>query len=278
MNEFAAPPSRWKRFLHWLTHEPSETITKFTEYFALACVFLIGVDVVASKILSRPLVFGSPEGKISALFWGFFVLGGAVLLRLHRLRRRLDELRIQSKYEIDVVDQMDIDVVGMLKTGNRIRILTLSGSVIAKLQDTQVQSMLRSTKADVTILIANPYSIAIKTRYECDEPANHESGTRGVFNRLNNIHNLRMSLPEDQRRRIDVRVYDNYPSVSLVQCDGVLFSTVYGFRLRGADCPRIRVDAQSRYGQFLLQHFGEVSTKAVPLDKWVEQSRGREPA
>lgn len=249
--------------------DPVETATTVVEFGALALVFVIGLQVLLSKFFPSFYLFSTNEQKIAALFWGFFVLGTAVLLRLARLRTKVSDLRIQSESDIEVLGTPEIDIPRVLRESSRVRILTLSGSSIARLSDANVRDALESSKAEITILIANPHSQAIHIRYEKDEPDTHISGKIGIFRAIKSLSEFRKKLKPERQIQIDIRVYDNYPSVSLVQADKTLFSTVYGYRLRGADCPRIKVRQNSEYGEFLLRHFQTVYDSAMPLDIWI---------
>ncbi len=164
----------------------------------------------------------------------------------------------------------NIDFRDMLETCSEIKILSLSGTKAASLGDGRVQELLSDPerKSKITILLANPHSNAIETRYENDEPESFEAGTEGINRRLIWLYRIISQLSIAAKKKIDVRVYDNYPVVSIVQADNDIYSTSYGFKLRGGDCPKVHSLRDGEYGVFLLKHFGKVYEEAIPLEEW----------
>jgi hypothetical protein len=165
-----------------------------------------------------------------------------------------------------------VDFHKLLATCRTVKLLTLSGTKAGFLGDSTVRESLANPKRKcrITILLANPYSEAIKTRYQCDEPDTYEVGLEGIERRLIALGRIISSLPSSKMSAIDVRVFDCYPTISIVQADNDLYSTVYGFRLRGSDCPKLHSLKGGDYADFLLKHFQKVYENSVPLLDWIK--------
>ena len=194
-----------------------------------------------------------------------------IRLELNKFDKKLSNLSNKYLGVLEILPSHEsIDFPSMLQTCSEIRILSLSGTKTISLGDSKVQEMLSdpARKAKITLLLANPYSSAIINRYENDEPESYEAGLGGIERRLLWLHKLIESLPSTAKRKIDVRVYDNYPVVSIVQADNDIYSSSYGFKLRGGDCPKVHSEKGGGYGIFLLKHFGKVYERAMTLDKW----------
>jgi hypothetical protein len=95
----------------------------------------------------------------------------------------------------------------------------------------------------------------------------------GITRRLLWLNRIITNLPDAAKKKLDVRVYANYPTVSLVQAETDLYWTVYGFKLRGGDCPRLRADSSAIYGKFLINHFDKVYESAIPLAQWIQENK-----
>ena len=72
-----------------------------------------------------------------------------------------------------------------------------------------------------------------------------------------------------ERKRFQVRIFNCYPTCSIVQSDSDVYSTVYGFRMRGTDCPKIHAKLGGRYADFLLAHFEKVYQSSQSLEEWI---------
>lgn len=167
-----------------------------------------------------------------------------------------------------------IDVPELLTRSRRVRVLTLAGTRVGRLGDAEVLEALRNPQraSHLTLLLANPRSPSVISRYSKDEPATFESGIEGLTRRLFMLHELIEKLPKDAASRIEVRVYDNYPTVSIVQSDDKVYSSVYGFQLRGSDCPLLCTEPSTTWGVFLGNHFDKVFEAATKLSAWVENA------
>jgi hypothetical protein len=194
--------------------------------------------------------------------------------KLDRLNRSVQKLRI-TLGEISVMPAHEhVDFRQLLQSSHEVRLLALSGTKTG-LGDSEVLELLASPrrKCKVTILLANPRSPAILRRYSDDEPAGYEAGPDGIERRLLALQDACASLSGKARRLLDIRVYDGYPTISILQADELLYSTTYGFKLRGGDCPKVVSKTGSEYGTFLLKHFSCVYKAAVPLTEWIDKHR-----
>lgn len=170
-----------------------------------------------------------------------------------------------------------IDFKEILERCKSIKLLTISGTKIATLGDGGVQEGLGTPLPGqkITILLANPFSDAIVTRYARDEPETYEAGIEGITRRLIYLHKLTTEQRERGIDQIDIRVFDNYPTIAVLAADDDIFSTVYGYKLRGGDCPKIHVQSNSDYGSFITKHFDMIYRDAVPLQEWFDEHEER---
>lgn len=200
-----------------------------------------------------------------------------IALFIYTIAHKVDKLMVaveQSKKQyLGVIEILPphqyLDFRELISTCKIIKLLTLSGTKAGFLGDSNVSDALAdpNRKSKITILLANPYADAIKLRYESDEPDTYEAGTGGIERRLVALGSIISSLPS--KKAIDVRVYDCYPTVSIIQADSDLYSTAYGYKLRGGDCPKIHSKLEGDYAKFLLKHFDKVYKSAVPLADWL---------
>ena len=163
-----------------------------------------------------------------------------------------------------------MDFKELLEKSSEVRLLTLAGTKTGHLGDTGVQESLadKDRKSTITILLANPFSEAIITRYKNDEPDTYESGIEGIKRRLLWLHKTYNDLPLQSRDKLDIRVFDNYPTISIIQADDHIYSSVYGYKLRGGDCPKVHAKIDGDYGKFIIKHFNKVYDNATELNNW----------
>jgi hypothetical protein len=154
-----------------------------------------------------------------------------------------------------------------------VRILTISGTKNAGLGDeATINALFENLKnKKVEILLANPNSEALKNRYRNDEPNSHEVGLEGLKARLTWLETKREELDRRYRDNVDVRVYSSYPTVNFVQVDGEYYSSVFGYKLRGSDCPITYSEQGSYHSDFLTSQFQRIYADATPLEDWHEK-------
>ncbi|NOZ35286.1 MAG: hypothetical protein GXO80_08310 [Chlorobi bacterium] len=184
---------------------------------------------------------------------------------------------ISGKYlgVLEVLQSFEfLDFKNLLETSTTVKLLTLSGTKTGHLGDTNVRDILadNNRKSSIILLLGNPFSEAIITRYKNDEPDTYEAGTDGIKRRLIWLYKILQGFPETAQKKLDIRVFDNYPTISVIQADKDIYSTVYGYKLRGGDCPKIHVHSEGDYGKFILNHFDKVYNDAVPIETWVREN------
>ncbi len=249
-------------------------LRQLPEGFAYASVALLIIDTLVARAFTRsPLIDDTSRLTIIAAFLA------ALALSFHAHRRQLEIMFASSQKEHFGVEELipsstSLDLEDIFKSAKEIRILTLAGSKLARLGDqTILQELGRvGSQKKVVILLANPRADSIRRRYECDEPPEYETGIEGIERRLRALHALRQAMPYAQRKRFEVRVFDCYPTCSIVQSDNEVYSTIYGYRLRGADCPKVHAKVGGRYAEFLRTHFDKVYDDARPLENWIAEN------
>jgi hypothetical protein len=56
----------------------------------------------------------------------------------------------------------------------------------------------------------------------------------------------------------------------MTSVDATLYASIYGYNMRGGDCPNIRTTLDSALGEFLMDHFENVYAASTPLEEWVQ--------
>ncbi|KXI26786.1 hypothetical protein [Paraglaciecola hydrolytica] len=249
--------------------------SKVTEWLIYGCVAILLVEEFIRSVFNYS--FLTTENSDARISIGIFALTTFIaIMKVEVSNMRILVSRSTTKL-LGVLEVLhsheNIDFCEMLETASEIKVLSLSGTKAASLGDGRVQELLSdpSRKSKITILLANPYSEAIKTRYMKDEPDSFETGIEGINRRLIALKRIISELPIVARKKIDVRVFNNYPVVSIVQADNDLYSTTYGYKLRGGDCPKVHSLKNGEHGVFLLRHFKKVYDEAIPLFDWYEK-------
>jgi hypothetical protein len=240
-----------------------------------ACLIALIANEFTEKAFERSII-PTQDLKVKVLIAVVILATVRMNVALNQVHRILERLRAQQNMVVEVLPSHEtIDMRELLMHRSNIRILTLSGTKAGLLGDAGVQQALSDPRRQsrVTILLGNPFSIAVRSRYQTDEPGTYEAGVDGITRRLLWLNRIITNLPDAAKKRLDVRVYANYPTVSLVQAESDLYWTVYGFKLRGGDCPRLRADSSATYGKFLINHFDKVYESAIPLAQWIQENK-----
>lgn len=153
----------------------------------------------------------------------------------------------------------------------QIDVLTLAGGVILPLDDEQVVKTLSDPRrmSRIRCLIANPYSEDIINRYKRDEPEWKHGGAQEIENRLIWLFNLIERSSDMVRSKLHVRVYDNYPMLSIFRADDSVYSSYYAYKLRGSETPMILSDVAAQYGRAVMKHFEKLYDDSVSLTDWM---------
>ena len=165
----------------------------------------------------------------------------------------------------------DIPCKDLMKRSKTIKVLTLSGSIIFPLDDEDVQRALFDTRRNskIIILISDPFSDAIIARYSNDEPPTREAGVNAIKERIIWLYNIIQSLDDQSKNKLEVRLYENYPTISIFNADYLVYTSHYAYKLRDKDTPTICSDANGDYGKSILNHFNKVYFDSQPIAKWV---------
>ncbi len=250
-----------------------EAVSKLPDFLVFVGAALLVVDEFFRRIFSLPLLPTTESDSRVVLIIAILVLFAFTIVRkLDRVERLVQQSSDRFLGIIDVLpSQHELDFASIVRSCRTVRILTLSGTKTGNLADTSVREALRDThrRSSVTILLADPRSEAIITRYRDDEPANYEAGIEGITRRLHDLYAIWKGLPEDLKNRTEIRVFKCYPTMSLVQADHDVYSSSYAYKLRGNDCPKLHASSSGNYGNFLLRHFEEIYASSTPLETWV---------
>lgn len=197
--------------------------------------------------------------------------------RLAEVNATLGEIKLSQNRDLNIIQENERpQLIELLSKCDHVRILTLSGTKTIPLGDDRfVEAILHpSRRARVTILLGDPYSSAIRDRYDHDEPLSYESGIAGIERRIRQFSDLLSAAPSESKFNIEIRLFNSYPTLSLLWADNEIYATSYGFKLRGSDCPQVHSSISNEYGQFLSKHFSKMYESAIPLSAWMTRQSG----
>jgi len=185
-----------------------------------------------------------------------------------------------QRTDTKVVTFEGIGILERFRKAQKVRLLSLAGTQSAQLGLLATQDALfaMSAKNSLEILLGDPTSAGVKLRYSENggEPPTREMGLRGLDQRLLQLYERWKSMPTLDRNKVDIRVFECYPTLSLVQVDDDYFFAAYGFQLRGGDCPRIHIKRGDPFSTFLDDHFTKVRSAAPSLTEWVKKHHPKE--
>ncbi|MEO1149575.1 MAG: hypothetical protein AAFW83_01160 [Pseudomonadota bacterium] len=243
-------------------------LKKIPDYIIYLAAALLLINELTQSVFGFRIV--NSQSVIFSVF-SFALVAFVVSIggKLERVIQKIDEIN-------DLSDETGENHISPKEFAERIRnqskidILTLSGTKSVALGDERVIEALKdpSSKATIRILLANPYSEAITNRYKYDESDSYESGLSGIERKLRQLHSILMENP-GVREKVEIRVFGNYPTVSIARFDDDFYSSVYGYKLRGSDCPKIHAKHGTPYADFLCKHFERVYEASVSLNDWV---------
>lgn len=248
-----------------------------TPYIALAFVLLdelvFSLSLLSSFEISERLIGINLRLAILAT-----VLAAVVLIidkESTEIVSRFDALDLGKGGVIDFIPpNTDSGVSQQYRDSREIKILTLVGNQFAKLgAQNALRDLFDLTRTDaVTILLGNPDSEGVQLRYKpgFGEPDTYETGPEGIRRRLFTLYEKVKELSDAERANVDIRVFDSYPTISVVAVDSELYASFYGFNLRGGDCPKMKTTKDTPIGRFLMDHFQNVYAASTPLSEWID--------
>ncbi len=135
----------------------------------------------------------------------------------------------------------------------------------------QLQDLLDSG-GSAKILVPDPRATDIRSRYANSEPSERiELGLLGLTERLSQWDALLNKYPN----RLDVRVYDSYPSVSVTILDRHVCVSSFLYKLRGVDSHTIIYRRPSPGAQTFEEHFRLLYDDSKPLRLYLETYQDR---
>jgi 8-oxo-dGTP pyrophosphatase MutT (NUDIX family) len=191
---------------------------------------------------------------------------------LSQIKAQIDPLTRLAQDTVEVLPgDGAIPCADLMRSRSQIDVLTLAGSVTVPLDDEQVVNALFDSRrmSRVRCLIANPFAEPILGRYQHDEPIWKRAGTQAIEDRLVWLYNLYERLDSPARERLLVRVYDNYPMLSIFRADDAVYSSYYAYQLRGNETPVLLSDQGATYGRAVMRHFEKLYEVSTPLPQWL---------
>lgn len=257
-------------------HEIVGQITTYVMYAAVAALIL--EEAIRKLFGVSFLKIGETDYRTTIGVVAVIFTALAITSRLRIIEKAISALTSKYLGVVEVLEpHVNVDIKEGLMTCRTIRILTLSGSITGNLSNKDVLNSIGNPKrvANITILLGNPFSESIMCRYQTDEPQNYEAGPEGIRRRLFYLYSLKKQMSADLQNKFTVKVFDNYPTISVLQLDRDVYSSVYGYKLRGNDCPKVHADIKGEYGKFLLNHFEQIEKDAMPLEDWVSANEDK---
>lgn len=198
----------------------------------------------------------------------FYKLSADILGKTSRIETQLHQ-------RVEVLDANEnYPVSEMIVNCEEIDILTLSGSIIVPLtKEETIRSIVdQRRRSELTILISDPFSQSIIERYQKDEPLTSQASIANIEKRIILLSQIISQLRADERKRVHVGVYRNYPTVSVFRGDNKIYFSYYGYKLRGEDTPTVLTASDQRLGIKILEHFKSVREDATPIALWIERN------
>ncbi len=245
--------------------------SKLPDWLVYVGVILLVADEFMRRIFGFGFLDFFNDARITVITIVTSALAISIILKLDRLTKKLEQSKGSLEGIIEVLpSHQHIDFAELIMKSKDVKLLTLSGSR-SGLGDARVSDALNNgeRRSKVTILLGDPSSAAIKSRYENDEPSTYEAGTVGIDRRLRALYQMLNAMSPKLRNKTDIRVFSSYPTLSIIQADDDLYTTAYGYKLRGTDCPKVHSSKGQEYGTFALKHFDMVYKSATPLEDWI---------
>jgi hypothetical protein len=245
-------------------------IKALPDYVTLLAVALLVVDDLVSQFTMFKILSASAQRTIIVLAIALFII--TYYKKMNSIQVSIQEMSGDYQGVVGVLEPYaTLDFAEILSRCETVRLLTVAGTKTGNLGNSQIQELLLDShrKSKVEIILGNPYSEAVKYRYNHDEPTSYEAGLDGIKRRLVWLYNIKEQLPLATKKRISIKVFDNYPTISIIQGDNDIYSGVYAYKMRGADCPIIHANTTEGYGKFLLKHFEKIYLDSMDLDEWI---------
>ena len=244
------------------------------DILTLICSLIIFTDLTLSGLLSKTRWFDQAELMV-LVATAFAGLSISILFRNVQFDRILNRLE-SGDYEIlRILENNEYpDFIEPFASARSIDILTISGTKNAHLGDmSTLNSLFSNLKYKrIRILLADPNSEALRQRYDNDEPETSEVGLDGLNRRLKFLHSEISKLAASDKSSIDVRVYKTYPTLNYVAVDGTFYWSVFGYKLRGSDCPRMMTMRSGLFPTFLDRQFENLFGDSLPLEDWISSN------
>jgi hypothetical protein len=193
-----------------------------------------------------------------------------------KIDKSIAEFSRWKNSDAEIIDNWgEINIARKYRSAKNIKILNLAGTQFAQLgKQSSLDSIFDLTKTqNVQILIGDPVGEGVRLRYKngWGEPQTYETGIDGIERRLKDLYARWKELSNKNRRKIEIKVFPIYPTVSFVKIDHDYYSATYGFELRGGDCPKVHTVSGCKYSYFLDKHFNNVFASAMKLEDWIKQ-------
>ncbi|RAG83716.1 hypothetical protein DN069_20685 [Streptacidiphilus pinicola] len=184
------------------------------------------------------------------------------LLVIQPVLTRLEEERVREHLRLDYPSFCDKvaqtgDIVCVLDTFSYL----LSGATAMRFAEAARSAIRRG--ATVRILLLDPDSLAARQR-------SHELSAdvrREVMRNLRELRHLEARLPQDQRERLQVRVYAAAPSIQLYRCGERMMVSFYPVDRLSGEGQQLEVRVTTPLGSFVSERFAELWSRSRTVNE-----------
>ena len=260
-----------------LKFKPKKDIITYVKYIPDIFIFIalgsITINNVINKFFNIKLDWFNSIDVLKNLAAPLILFLVILMLRLfNEVKNEIKPLKKKNLGLIEILDpNEEIPYKKLLKKSNNIKVLTLSGSIVFPLDDEEIQTVLFSPKriTKIIILIANPFAAMIQERYNNDEASTREAGIDIIKDRIIWLYNIAQELQNKSNYNLEIKLYNNYPTISIFNADNLIYSSHYAYKLRDKDTPTICADINEDYGKSILKHFDKVYQDAESIYNWL---------
>jgi hypothetical protein len=151
----------------------------------------------------------------------------------------------------------------LLQTGQEIRILNTWAPNLHEFKDLFTVAIQR--QARIRILLLNPLSLVANLRNDAIKAAGDYSVQRGVDENFATLREIYNYLNMQQRNRLEVRLYNSLPSISIYQVDQLCFMGIYFHGELAIRMPQLVFDMTSFLGKQSDDEFNKLWEIAGPI-------------
>ncbi len=182
-----------------ITYYKIDVVRKIVEYLPYLGIVVLLTEEAIRSFTGYSILKTSTNDLRSAVGITVIALVSINLIqKMNEVRSSVNTFSGKYLGVLEVLQSFEfLDFKNLLETSTTVKLLTLSGTKTGHLGDTNVRDILidPKRKSSIILLLGNPFSDAIITRYASDEPDTYEAGTEGIKRRLIWLYKMLETLP-----------------------------------------------------------------------------------